>query len=62
MFILTKGMGLERHMVLLISSFEESDHIDQMLNCISNQEGQIFKMVHQDVHGLNKLAIMNGND
>ncbi len=40
MFILTKGMGLERHMVLLI--FEENDHIDQMLNCISNQEGQIF--------------------
>jgi hypothetical protein len=31
-----------------------------MLNRTFGQEGQIFKMVHQDAHGLVKLAILNG--
>jgi len=29
-----------------------------MLNCTFGQEGQIKKMVHQNVHGLVKLAIL----
>jgi len=32
---------------------------DQMLNCTSSQKRQFFKMVHQDAHGLVKLAILN---
>jgi hypothetical protein len=46
MFTLTKGMGYERHMVLLVGVFVWSDHFDQVLNRASNQEGQNFKMVH----------------
>jgi len=29
-----------------------------MLNHTFSQEGQLFKMVHQDAHGLVKLAIL----
>jgi hypothetical protein len=32
-----------------------------MLSRTSSQEGQIFKMAHQDAHGLIKLAILNGH-
>jgi hypothetical protein len=28
MFILTKGMGHERHMILWVGSFDRSDHFD----------------------------------
>jgi hypothetical protein len=45
MFILTKGMGHERHMVILVGVFYQSDHIDQALSHTFSQEGQIFKMV-----------------
>jgi hypothetical protein len=31
---------------------------DQVLNRTSNQEGQFLKMIHQDAHGLIKLAIL----
>jgi hypothetical protein len=54
-------MGHERYMVLLVDFFDWSDHFDQVLNHTSNQEGQIFKMVHQESHGLIKLAILNGH-
>jgi len=59
-FILTKGMGHEKHMVFLVGSFDWNDHFDQVLNHTFNQVGQIFKMVHQDAHGLVKSAILNG--
>jgi hypothetical protein len=42
MFDLTKSMGHERYMVLLVSSFYQSDHFDQMLNGTSNQDGNVF--------------------
>ncbi len=42
-------------------SFDKSDHFDQMLSCTSSQEGQFFKMFHQDAHGLVKSAILNGH-
>jgi hypothetical protein len=32
MFILIKGMGHERHMVLLVGSFDYSDRFDQVLS------------------------------
>jgi hypothetical protein len=32
-----------------------------MLSYTSSQKEQIFKMVHQDAHGLVKLAILNGH-
>ncbi len=53
-------MGHERHMVFLVGSFDWNDHFDQVLNHTFSQEGQIFKMVHQDAHGLVKSAILNG--
>ncbi len=61
MFIFIKSMRHERHMVFLADSFDWNDHFDQMLNRTSTQEGQIFKMVHWDAHGLIKLAILNGH-
>jgi hypothetical protein len=42
MFTLIKGMGHERHMVLLVGSFDSNDHFDQVLSCTSSQEEQIF--------------------
>jgi hypothetical protein len=39
MFNLTKNMGHERHMVLLVGFFDWNDHFDQVLNCTSSQEG-----------------------
>jgi hypothetical protein len=35
-------MGHEKHMVLLVGYFDQSDHFDQVLSHTSNQEGQIF--------------------
>jgi hypothetical protein len=61
MFILIKGMGHERHMIVLVGSFDWSDHFDQVLSCTCSQEGQFFKMVHQDAHCLIKSAILNGH-
>jgi len=58
MFTLTKGVGHERHMVILIGYFDQSDHFDQILICTSSKKGQIYKMVHQDAHGLVKSAIL----
>jgi hypothetical protein len=60
MFILIKGMGHEKHMILLIGFFW-SDHFDQVLSRKCSQEGQIFKMVHQDTNGLVRSAILNGH-
>jgi hypothetical protein len=51
-------MGHERHMVLLVGFFDWNNHLDQIWNHTSNQEGQISKMVHQDAHGQVKLAIL----
>jgi hypothetical protein len=61
MFTLIEGMGHERHMVVLIGSFDWSDHFDQMLNYRFNQNGEFFKMVHQNAFNLVKLAILNGH-
>jgi hypothetical protein len=61
MFILTKSMGHEKHMVLLVGFFDLNDHFDQVLNRISSQKGQIFKGVHKDAHGLIKSTILNGH-
>jgi hypothetical protein len=61
MFTFTKGMGHEKHMIFLVGFFNQSNHFDQVLNDTSNQEGQIFKMVHQDAHWLVKSAILNGH-
>ncbi len=38
MFTLTKGMGHERHMVILVDVFDRNDHFDQVLSHTSNQE------------------------
>jgi hypothetical protein len=54
-------MGHERHMVLFVGFLHWNDHFDQVLNCTFTQEEQMFKMVHQDAHGLVKLAILNGH-
>jgi hypothetical protein len=48
-------------MVLFVHLKNSNDHFDQLLNCTSSQEGQFFKMVHQDGRGLIKLAILNGH-
>jgi len=53
--------GHEKHLVLLVGVFDRNDHIDQVLSFTSSQERQIFKMVHQDAHGVIKLAILNGH-
>jgi hypothetical protein len=45
-------------MILLVGFFDWSDHFDQMLNNIYSQEGQFFKMIHQNANGLIKLAIL----
>jgi len=42
MFVLTKNMGHERHIVLLVSFFKLND-FDQVLSLTFNQKGQIFK-------------------
>jgi hypothetical protein len=55
MFVLTKSMGHERHMIFLVSYF------DQVLNRTFNQKGQFLNMVHQHAHGLVKSAILNGH-
>jgi hypothetical protein len=54
-------MGHERHMVILVSSFDKNDHFDQVLNHTSNKKGQVSEMVHQDAHGLINLAILHGH-
>ncbi len=54
MFNLTKNMGHERHMVLFWLVFLIEMDILTMLNLTSNQEGQSFKMVHQNAHGHSK--------
>ncbi len=59
MFFFTKGMGHEKHMVLLVSFLDLNDHLNQMLNHISKQERQFFKKIHQDAHGLVKSIILN---
>jgi hypothetical protein len=38
MFILTKGMGHEIHMVFMVGSFYGSDHFDQVLICTFSHE------------------------
>jgi hypothetical protein len=38
MFTLTKGMGHERHMVVLVGFFDWNDHFDEVLSCTFNQE------------------------
>jgi hypothetical protein len=35
-------MGHEKHTILLVGSFNQIDHFDQMLNHTSSQEGQFF--------------------
>jgi hypothetical protein len=39
MLSLTKGIGHETHMVLLVDVFDWNDYFDQMLSHTSNQEG-----------------------
>jgi len=48
-------------MIFLVCFFDGSDHFDQMLSHIFSQKQQIFKMFHQNAHGLIKFAIMNGH-
>jgi hypothetical protein len=54
-------MGHERHMVILVGSFDWSDHFDQILSHTSNKKKQFFEMVNQDAYGLVKSAILNGH-
>jgi hypothetical protein len=42
MFVLTKGMGHEKHMVILVGSFELNDNFDQVLSCTSNEKRKIL--------------------
>jgi hypothetical protein len=61
MYVLTKGMGHEMHMVFFIGFFYQNDYFEQMLCHTSNQEGQFFKMVHENAHGPVKSTILNGH-
>jgi hypothetical protein len=54
MFTLTKGMGHEKHMVLLVGYVDYGDLFDQVQCHTYSQKGTTKKQVCQNGHGLIK--------
>jgi hypothetical protein len=61
MYVLTKSMGHERHMVLLVGFMTKVIILFKCYILHLIKKYFFIKMVHQNAHGLIKSAILNGH-